>query len=619
MGLGFSHLGGGGRGAAVTPPAFTPASLSPNRWGEARAANFQSNAGTTAAAIDTDPVGYYTDLSGSAVHLTSAANDTTRPTLQGTATKPFLRFDGSNDILRYMGGALGSYAAGSTSWFMAAKFPSVVANTVLMSEGSTASNPYYAPLTASSAGATIQSARLNNGANILDGSSAVLANALDANWHVIGIIDNGSTLTPVIDGISGAPLSYTRSGSFAALNQFGLGGLLRGGSGSLNAAFDLAGEVLVNRVLTATEIANLSAYLATLFKVPNTSLYLVSNRSALPTGVGSVAQDEVSIIDHYSPADGDITSIQTVDVGFYLGPANSDARTISRKFEYPSGSGTFVDIAWSAASSKTIGVGLVVKSDVIPFSVPAGGVKYREHTTNLNALVTNFPLIVLPANKSTLGVDDGAANTKTFGAAAILGTTSAPCRSFILPGDSLDHGQGDISGVGAKESSGFLGRALDVHGYSYVKVAAPGWRASIYVTGLVKLQAFIDAINFTDVICELGVNDLSGGDSQTLLMFNLQRVYKQMGYYGATIKQTTLTPKTTTPGPPTTSGNMGALTAVNAAIRALPNQVSAVIEAADAAMTSRDSNLWPVGATGDDVHPTSAKAALMAAAIAASL
>lgn len=371
---------------------------------------------------------------------------------------------------------------------------------------------------------------------------------------------------------------------------------------------------------------------------------IAANRAQVPTAVGSIAANATSIREHFSHPDAAISSLQFVDVGWFYNssgvPVNADSRSIKRYVEYPQG--TFTQITWSNATSVTVGAGVTVVSDMVGVIIPAG-TKFWERTVNLTSTVTNFPLIELPAASTTLSVDDGndaadkgnsgtiapSSGVTTFGAAAVMGTIGiANARGFVIVGDSIPFGQGDISSVGTKDGSGFLARALDTHGYPYVKITRSSMRAVQFVSSLALPTAFINALSFTDVIQQLGINDLfTGSRTQAQLLADHQTIYGL--FTGKKIYQTTLTPissstdswATTTNQTASAAGTMAQINSVNSAIRAIPANVNAVLEVADAAMSARDSDIWnappSVGQpmTQDGTHPKSFGAASIAATI----
>jgi hypothetical protein len=264
----MGHLTLLGAGKPPAAGAFTPASLSPALWIEAAtSALFQSNAGTTAATANSDPVGFVTDKSGNAFNLTSLADDTTRPLLQGVGVHPYLDFDGTNDFIG-KSTSLGMYAAGACSVFAAIKTnPASASGLYLVSETANASSPIIAYMEAkNSAPQTTATVFLRNdgavaltGANQGDITQALAFNNTD---RVYGVIDDGSTITPYLDGVTGTGGSYTRSGVFTP-TRFGLGALNRTTVASFITTRVYA-LVVVNRAIDSTERANLTTYLGNL-------------------------------------------------------------------------------------------------------------------------------------------------------------------------------------------------------------------------------------------------------------------------------------------------------------------------------------------------------------------
>jgi hypothetical protein len=232
--------------------AFTPADLSPSLWIEPRAGSvFQSNAGSTAAASNGDPVGYIADLSGNGFHLTSVADDTTRPTVQNVGVLPYLSFDGSNDMLRRVAN-LGIYSGGAFSVFIAARGSPGAINNYLLTEGNSGSTSQL--LGVFKSGAATASTwnelyRDNAGANM---SSATIAVASAWDGTSSGYLD---TTTAADTG------TYTRG--TATFNQLALGALLRTTPSGWFAGW-VYGLVVVSRVITATERQNLITYLGNL-------------------------------------------------------------------------------------------------------------------------------------------------------------------------------------------------------------------------------------------------------------------------------------------------------------------------------------------------------------------
>jgi lysophospholipase L1-like esterase len=366
---------------------------------------------------------------------------------------------------------------------------------------------------------------------------------------------------------------------------------------------------------------------------------LVANRFQAPTTTSSVPANYTSRRQHYAHPDGAISNFKTVDCTFVLTgitPVQAATRTIKRYIEYPVD--VFTQVTWAGSTSVTLSTS-VVTSDVIPLTIPAGAI-FWERTVNLGGTVSTFPVQEMPASSQTLGLADGnsasdlgnsgtiaaTSTANTFGATAMIGTIAvANAKSFVVVGDSIAWGEGDISNVGSKGGNGWIGRALDSHGYPYVKIAKQGQQATDFTSATAPVTAFLSAINYTDAVCEFGINDLRLGRTQAQVLADHQTIYGVIGS-GKRVYQTTLTPRsattdayaTTTNQTAKTDGNMAALNALNASIRAIPANVNFVIDAADAAMSARDSGIWtaPPAATTDGTHPNSTKAASMGTTLA---
>jgi len=259
-------LGAGSAGAAP----FTPASLSPAWWQEARnfATFFQSNAGSGAApASNGDVIGWIPDLSGNSVTLTSAANDATRPTLAGVGVKPSITCTAANSTVVFNSTGLNSYNAGASSWFFAVKSNSNAVNSAVAGEGNSGNtNVIYTLVFANSSTASTLSGQVRNSTAgvILAPSTALQTGVFNGSDHVVGVVDDGTTVTPYLDGVAGTPFTYTARTGTLTTNRFAICANWRSAIlGPWNGA--IYGGVIVNRVLNSTEIGNLSTYLAGLF------------------------------------------------------------------------------------------------------------------------------------------------------------------------------------------------------------------------------------------------------------------------------------------------------------------------------------------------------------------
>lgn len=252
-------------GNAISAPAFTPRQLDPALWLEpARGGLFQSNAGTTAASADNDVVGYVTDLSGNARHFTSIADDTTRPTLQGVGTRPCLRFDGVDDLLR-RAESLGLFEAGAYTLSIAFKGNSPAADSRLFAGGNTATNnTIFSSIQADATTPTSSCSMYRNDAGSQQVSPANTrnANVFDGNNKVLTLVDDGTFIRTYVNGVAGASTGWTKSGAYT-INRSSIGALLRAAASNWWAG-DIYGVVAVARAVTESERDALKVYMGNL-------------------------------------------------------------------------------------------------------------------------------------------------------------------------------------------------------------------------------------------------------------------------------------------------------------------------------------------------------------------
>lgn len=386
---------------------------------------------------------------------------------------------------------------------------------------------------------------------------------------------------------------------------------------------------------------------------------IVSTTAQLATDYSSISNGFTSRRADYASAQGDITNIQCVDYKNYFDSSGglhaSDNHKVKRYLEYPAG--VFHQVLWGgdpvldfSSTGGTSNTSDVIISSVtgLPLVIPALA-KFWWRTVNVTgSTVTKFPVIVRPASSQALGIDDGnsasdlgnsgtisaTSTTNTFGPNGVNGTVlAANAKGFLIFGNSLAFGTGVISGVGSQGSSGWIGMGLDGR-HPHVKMTAPGITAQEFVgmIGSTTLQGFMSRLGFTDVICELGINDLSlGSRSPAQVMADQQSLYNWAKTYNLRgnirVGQTTITARTTsTDGwsseanqTPKTDGTYGQVNDLNALIRGGPANVDYVIDAADFDMTVRDSviHAGPYPCSTDGTHFDFAKAADMATKLSA--
>ncbi len=229
---------------------------------------FQNIDGTVAVTTAGDPVGYVADLSGNANHLTAAANNTTRPTYQVDGDgKPYLSFDGSNDVVFGAtpfvtpGGALSHTYTGSVGLYGAAQS----ATKTLISNNSTSDTiPFVVPLQASGTTTTLLQAARNNASGV-GTTYPSLTSVLDSTKRVITSASRNSDGRMRMRDAASRPAGGG-DGSYTTTTNTGLGtaiSVTRMGVGANSGATPanyFNGRIysffLINRDLTDTEVKN---------------------------------------------------------------------------------------------------------------------------------------------------------------------------------------------------------------------------------------------------------------------------------------------------------------------------------------------------------------------------
>jgi len=304
--------------------------------------------------------------------------------------------------------------------------------------------------------------------------------------------------------------------------------------------------------------------------------------------------------------------------------------------EYPQG--RLLPIRWQTGTVLTIAAGGHAVSEPVPVTIPRGA-RFWTRWANAGGAVIRWPMQMLPAPPAAIGRTDGNAHagasqgiipiardaTAFFGPAAILGVVRRRgARGGVIVGDSIAFGVGDVADSGAAGGSGYLARAIDPL-FSYTKMVRGGQQAAD-VAGADNSapKRFIALLRYSDVLFEHGINDLRLGRDLAQVLRD-QRAIRARFDPAARYWQMTLTPRTLSTDAYRSAngqvvkrdGTMQSLAAVNAAIRDERAPGLHVVDAADAAMTHRDSGIWsgPWPPVSDGTHPTSAKAAALADAV----
>jgi hypothetical protein len=392
--------------------------------------------------------------------------------------------------------------------------------------------------------------------------------------------------------------------------------------------------LIVGVILACTPLSALSA------QGGGTTYTIAANGTAIAVDAGRVAPHAISRIEHHASPEAAISGLRFVEANWFFGtdlrPHDGAPRRLRAWLEYPEG--RFHAIRWKSGTVLDITAGGHAISEPVSVRIPARA-RFWTRWVNAGSVVERWPMQVLPAPPAAIGrtdgntsTDQGAAgavpvardDTAFFGPAAILGTVHRRgARGAVIVGDSIAFGSGDVTGSGPDGGSGYVARALDPL-FAYTKITRGGQQAADLAGDFDAPKRFIALLRYSDVFFEHGINDLRLGRDPDQLVRD-QRTIRSFFDPHAHHWQATLTPRTTSSDGYRSAagqaakrdGTMPSLAAVNAAIRAERGPTLQILDAADAAMTGRDSGVWsgPWPPVLDGTHPTSAKAAAIADAI----
>lgn len=315
----------------------------------------------------------------------------------------------------------------------------------------------------------------------------------------------------------------------------------------------------------------------------------------------------------------------------------------------------FAPVFFNGKRDVVISPGATVWSDPIGFEIIRGQIFYSR--TYVTVASGTWPkTIALDSTRnegfvsgtSTTDLTGGGAITTSnlpgYGPMAIWGLPTVPHKTVVgILGDSIAAGYGETA---PNVDRGYIERGLN-NQIAFQCVAIPSARIDHWRDGSLHIHwrrsPLLDRA--TDIICELGVNDLATAFAtwQSWLI----EVWRLATNRGAKVRQTTITPSSTSTDGFATVANQtpganeanrlsanawlrdgapmlnGAAAAVGSSaagtVRAgqAGHPLVGVIEVADLAESARNSGKWKAGYTTDGIHPNSTAAAALAPAIAA--
>lgn len=255
-------------------------------------------------------------------------------------------------------------------------------------------------------------------------------------------------------------------------------------------------------------------------------------------------------------------------------------------------------------------------SDSVPQSIRAGQVIVVTLTVDAG----DVPSTVRVGEQGTCGAV-GAKQTASAQLHWLAGVQveGGPARSVAAFGDSITEGVALTPGRYQRWTDRVAngGTAIVNGGVSGGRLTGAG--APYSTSGLSRLPALLAQPGLTDVVLEMGINDLGGGVSSTQLLTGYQTALAQARARTVTLWVTTLLPRY---GSPWDAVRERQRLAVNAALRGswLPARSGKLIDLDAAMRNPRDpGRLLPAYDSGDHLHPNSAGALRIATAVAASM
>jgi lysophospholipase L1-like esterase len=230
---------------------------------------------------------------------------------------------------------------------------------------------------------------------------------------------------------------------------------------------------------------------------------------------------------------------------------NTNSITVKASLEI---NGVITPVFFNGKRTTTIEGGAVIYSDPIGcmispsdsvwvrtyFDAGVGG--YIPTITTLCEINGVKDGVTYGSDLSDIGTVTETGYAEAYVPSAVLGTMKENKKSFLLVGDSIMNGAGDVFQLSG--NTGFAARRLLSDKIGSTKVSMGGETAQNFLKSLYCRAPFIK--NHTDVICNYGINDISASVTLDTLKTTLLKIWKYFANRGLNVYQTTITPKTTT-------------------------------------------------------------------------
>ncbi|WP_295525523.1 SGNH/GDSL hydrolase family protein, partial [Novosphingobium sp. Chol11] len=231
---------------------------------------------------------------------------------------------------------------------------------------------------------------------------------------------------------------------------------------------------------------------------------------------------------------------------------NGNAISVKAAIEY---NGVSYPLFFNGANTVTIQPGAEVVADEFGLELPGGASFFTRIYVSVASIGQTWPLGRIQSGGLSEGRTDGSDLTAStgglatgggnaYGPSMIFGQTRSPLASTLIIGDSIAAGVGERSAD--CDGSGFAGyveRALASNA-PWISATRSSIKLSDFNTAHWRRMRDVRSL-VSNVICELGINDIKSASSLATLQAAAISVWTASGAGGASVWQTTITPETT--------------------------------------------------------------------------
>ncbi len=323
-----------------------------------------------------------------------------------------------------------------------------------------------------------------------------------------------------------------------------------------------------------------------------------------------------------------LSSLALMYSGWYTDGTNEadmpNAYTVSASVEYPSG--TFTQVTWGGATSKSVAAGTNETSDMIAVAIPVNaqfwvrgfvtvtaGQKWPISGSSLSAALGELGEVGVGLSdktmSGTISGSSGALRPSAIVAPYVAGMKKV---SLAVLGDSLAAGSGDGNFDARGNTGGYSRGATGRCPVMTIAVGGTRMQNQVLSGKMDRRMDLLRKAGVTHVLTNWSVNDVSSSRTQAQMQADMLTFWQWMQGLGIKPVQTTLTPKTAstdswqslanqTIDSFFTGGSSSIRSLVNANTRGLPAPLFDYVEIANVTESTIDSGKWGCG-SGFSTH-----------------